>query len=200
MVAISMASLDEETKANLEILKALDEAISQGPWEHNLFFQGIGKKLRDLRDKFQQELGLDAASLETSQKNTVDLAVQHSQLTEVYISLYQAEGANIRKWLGVVTSVIGHSVSRPVFKSEIDIQAAIRAKTYKQNDAYIAVKIREEDIMKSPTGQPILDREGRELLMLREGAVKLANIVRFVHLSGDYIFRDGVLIKQNSNT
>lgn len=192
-----MASLNEETKANLEILKALDEAISQGPWEHNLFFQGIGKKLHDLRDKFQQELGLEEANLTTNQSTEVDVTTQSNQPVEVYISLYQAEGTNIRKWLGVVTSVIGHSVSRPVFKSEVDIQAAIRAKTYKQNDAYIAVKVQAEDIMRLSSNQPLLDREGRELLMLREGAVKLSNIVRFVHLSGDYIFQDGVLIKQN---
>lgn len=195
-----MVSSDEETKVNLEILKALDEAISKGPWEHNLFFQGIGKKLRELRDRFQQELGLENLQAEASASNLQEvLSHQQTSFLEVYISLYQAEGVNIRKWSTVVTALVGHSVSRPVFKKEEDIQAAIRAKTYKQNDAYVVVKVREEDILKSPTGQPILDREQRELLMLREGSVKLANIVRFVHLSGEYIYREGSLIKQNTH-
>lgn len=192
-----MVSLDEETKANLEILKSLDEALAKGPWEHNLLFQGIGKKLREIRDKFQNELGLENAQTEASISARQETLPQ-TEFIEVYISLYQAEGVNIRKWSTVVTALVGHSVSRPVFKKEEDIQSAIRAKTYKLNDAYVVVRIREEDILKSPTGQPILDREGRELLMLREGSIKLANIVRFTHASGEYIYQDGSLIKQNT--
>lgn len=187
-----MASLDDETKANIEVLKALDEAIEKGPWEHSPFFKGIGKKLRDLRDKFQQELGLD--NIDIFQLETI--SIDDSQYTEVYVSLYQAEGTNIRKWLSVIVSLAGLVVSRPIYKNEEDIKAAIRAKEYKQNDGYVVVKVLKEDVMPLTDDNPRLDKEGRELLMLREGAIKLQNIIRFVHMSGEYLFTNNTLVKQ----
>jgi intracellular multiplication protein IcmQ len=190
----NMTSLDDETKANLEILKALNEAIEDGPWEHNLFFRGIGKKLRDARDRFQRELGLDELLKEESVQASV--AESDQQFTEVYISLYQSEGANIQKWASVIGSLVGHSISRPVYKNEEDIQAAIRAKDYKINDGYVAVRVPNALILK-PYGDKLpLDRFGRELLILREDAVQLDKILYFVHISGRYILSKGTLIKQ----
>ncbi len=188
-----MASLDEETKANIEILKALNEAIEKGPWEHNLFFRGIGKKLRDARDRFQRELGLEQLLSVEPLENAVSETDQ--QLMEVYISLYQSEGANMQRWASVIGTLVGHSVSRPVYKSEEDIQTAIRAKEYKLNDGYVAVWVKIDSILKPYGDKPPLDRFGRELLVLREDAVQLSNILYFVHQSGRYSLERGVLVK-----
>lgn len=188
-----MASLDDETKANLEILKSLNEAIEKGPWEHNLFFRGIGKKLRDARDRFQRELGLD--DLLQSQEAHMNVVESDQQFTEVYISLYQSEGANMQKWASVIGSLVGHSISRPVYKNEDDIQAAIRAKDYKLNDGYVAARVRNVLILKPYGDKQPLDRFGRELLILREDAVQLENILYFVHISGRYMLSKGTLTK-----
>lgn len=189
-----MASVDDETKANLEILKALNEAIEKGPWEHNLFFRGIGKKLKDARDRFQRELGLDEL-LKSQERSAEDVAVADLNFTEVYISLYQSEGANMQKWASVVGSLVGHSISRPVYKNEDDIQSAIRAKEYKLNDGYVAARVRNNLILKPYGDKQPLDRFGRELLILREDAVQLENILYFVHVSGRYMFDKGTLTK-----
>lgn len=188
-----MASLDDETKANLDILKALNEAIEKGPWEHNLFFRGIGKKLRDARDRFQRELGLERLLKVEETEEAVDEVDQ--QFVEVYISLYQSEGANMQKWASVIGTLAGHSVSRPVYKKEEDIQTAIRAKEYKLNDGYVAVRVKTDCILKPYGDKPPLDRFGRELLVLREDAVQLSNVLYFVHQSGRYTFERGVLVK-----
>ena len=194
MAINTMASLDDETKANLEILKALNEAIEKGPWEHNLFFRGIGKKLRDARDRFQRELGLDEL-LKAEESGAADAAEIDHNYTEVYISLYQSEGANMQKWASVIGSLVGHSISRPVYRKEDDIQAAIRAKDYKLNDGYVAVRIKNNLILKPYGDKPRLDRFGRELLILREDAVLLENIIYFEHVSGRYTFSKGILTK-----
>jgi len=190
----SMASLDDETKANLEILQALNEAIEKGPWEHNLFFRGIGKKLRDARDRFQRELGLD--ELLKTEEIQINANAADQQYTEVYISLYQSEGANMQRWASVIGSLVGHSISRPVYKAEEDIQAAIRAKDYKLNDGYVAARVKSNLILSPYGDKPPLDRFGRELLILREDAVQLENILYFVHVSGRYTLSKGTLIKQ----
>lgn len=190
-----MSSLDEETQANLEILKALNEAIEKGPWEHSPFFRGIGKKLQDLRNRFIQETGLEGIDLEQLQVKIIENTRFDDHL-KVYILLYQSEGINIRKWFNVVTSLVEHSISRPVYKNEEDVKAAIRAKENKQNDAYIEVKVRKQAIYPSNNEKPRLDRDGRELLLLHDGAIQLKNITRFMHISGEYTLCEHSLIKQ----
>lgn len=188
-----MALTEEEIKASLEILKILDEAIETGPWDHSLFFKGIGKKLRDARERFVHELNLDELLAE---KPVAAIAQERTDLIEVYISLYQSEGGNIAKWQSVVSTIAGYSMTRPVYRNEADIQEAIRAKEVRHNDAYVVVRIHKEDILPPFTEKPPVDRHGHELLHLREGSVRLENIVRVVHSSGQYDFRNGMLIKR----
>lgn len=193
-------ALDEETKANLEVLKALNKAIEEGPWEHNLFFQGIGKKLRDLRDRFQDELGLHEHLEQNNpvQPGAIQGTTSQNQLIDVYVSLYQAEGANLQKWGVVVNSLVGHSLTRPVYKNEEDIKELIRSKDYKNNDAYVAVRIRLEDIYPPIPDKPLVDRLGHELLVLRDNVIKLENILYFVHVSGRYLLHNRTLIRENT--
>jgi len=186
--------LDDEAKANIEILKALDDVIQKGPWEHNLFFRGIGKKLRDIRDRFENELSL--GELIDQLENKSPAAATTEQFLTVYISLYQADGSNIQKWASVISSLEGHSISRPVYRNEEDAQTAIRSKEFKLNDGYIAVRIRQEHILQIPGGKISQDKLGHELLVLREDAVHIKNILYFVHQTGRYTLHNGTLIKQ----
>lgn len=187
-----MALSKDELEASLKILQALDETIAKGPWEHNLFFKGVGKKLLEARERFVRELGL-----EDHTENKTEIVDESAKtFTEVYVSLYQAEGTNISKWQTVVNTLAGYNLTRPVYKKEEDIQKAIRSKEFKQNDAYVVVKVLTSDIMPPLTEKPPLDRHGHELLVLKEGAVHQENISRFVHSSGDYIFSNKVLIKK----
>lgn len=193
MQTTTMALSDEELKANLAILKELDELLADGPWEHNLFFKGIGKKLKDARDHFVEEMGLEKKIIaETPEQTQLS-----SNFQEVYISLYQAEGTNIAKWQTVVNSLAGFNITRPIYKNEDDIKNAIRNKSFKQNDAYAVMKIPKDAVLK-PFNTPATDRLGHELVVLREGVVKLENITRFVHQSGEYEFRNHALHKKHS--
>lgn len=184
----------DKLEASLKVLKALDEAIKNGPWEYNLFFRGIGKKLRDARENLVKKLGLEEYAKE-EERIASEASLTEGQYTLVYVSLYQAEGANLQKWQSVVNTLAGYNVTRPVYQNEEDIKNAIRAKEFRQNDAYAIVKIRKDDIMPVFADKPPSDRHGHPLLVLREGAIKLENIQQFVHQSGQYTFRNGVLTK-----
>lgn len=191
-----MALTEEELKKSLEVLKALNDAIEGGPWEKSLFLTGIGKKLNDIRARFIQDLDLEEIlAKSTAAQTAAAQPLEDTESTEVYVSLYQAEGANINKWAAVVTSIAQLSINRPVYKNAEDANAAIRAKTYQTNDAYAAVKIRRADILKPVDGKVPLDRSGRELLVLREGAIRSANVTLFTHVSGQYRYANGGLIK-----
>ncbi len=188
-----MALSKDELQASLKILKALDETIATGPWDYNLFFKGIGKQLLEARERFVRELGLEGHK--NGDKGLADEA--EAAFIEVYVSLYQAEGANISKWQTVVNTLAGYNLTRPVYKNETDVVEAIRSKEFKQNDAYVAVKILKADITQPFTESPPVDRYGHELLVLREGAVRQENISRFVHMSGEYEFRNNTLVKKS---
>lgn len=193
-----MALSDDEVKKCLDILKALDEAIAQGPWENSLFFRGVGKKLCDARERFIADLELEEVirAAATPESSTPTQPVLDPKFTEAYIALYQAEGNNIVKWEGMLSSLAGLSVSRPAYQNEEDIMAMIRGKAYKINDAYVAVRVLKDYILKPTDDTPPVDRFGRALLTLREGAIRGENIVRFMHVSGQYKFVNGKLIKQ----
>jgi intracellular multiplication protein IcmQ len=188
---IAMPLSDEELKANLVILKELDDLLASGPWERNLFFKGIGKKLKDARDRFVQELGLEKT--ETTSEIPQELPAADYQ--DIYISLYQAEGTDLKKWQVVVNSLAGYNVTRPVYRSEEDVKASINTKAFKQNDAYAVIRIRKDDIKKITDAAP-KDRLGHELLVLRENAIKLENILRFVHMNDEYHYKNGILSKK----
>lgn len=190
-----MALSKEETKKSLEILKALDEAIEKCQLDDSLYFRGIRKKLTDARERFIAELDLDAHLKKLADaESPPQTSLEESQFVEVYISLYQAEGANIRKWENILSSITALSVSRPAYKNEEDVAATIRAKAHKINDAYVAVKVHKDDLLKS-SDKLLADRAGKEVLALREGVIRPQNITRFVHVSGVYKFRNGSLIK-----
>lgn len=188
---------DEEHKHAQEILKVLDNAISNGRWERSLFFKAIRKQLEDLRDQFQKDV--DALHASGSTLSYLPQTIPIENRVEVYVSIYAAEGSIISKWENLINSLGGtHTISRPVYRNEQDIIANIRSKDYKQNDAYIAVYVQKSDILKPYNDKPPIDRFGRELLILKEGAVDSHNITRFVHISGIYSLESGKLIRRDN--
>ncbi|MDQ8039981.1 MAG: type IVB secretion system protein IcmQ, partial [Rickettsiella sp.] len=77
-----------EIKVALEIKEILDSGIKEGPWQANLFLKGIKKKLEELRDKFEIEIGLDKLKAEEIKASLIENT--DNNVTDVYISLYQS--------------------------------------------------------------------------------------------------------------
>jgi intracellular multiplication protein IcmQ len=187
--------MDERKKYNLELIRGLDKLIAEGQWDGGLFFQAAGKKLRDLSEKLKKELQLEGNE-DVSATEMKDLVKQHSGLIEIYISLYNADGRNIKKWEVVLASLAKQLVSRPIYKKEKDIKDSIATKENPINDAYAVAYISEMDILTpSFRDKKPIDRFGHELLVLKENSLKLENITKLVHLTGEYSYRKGLLTK-----
>lgn len=182
----------EEIKIALAIKKILDEGIKDGPWHANLFLKGIKKKLEELRDQFESGIGLDQIK---SEKLNYLANIDESAI-EVYISLYQSQGNNLHKWQEVLSSLVSYSMGRPIYKDENDVKAATHLTDRNPNNAYVVIKVNSDAILSDSVEQPRFDREGRKLIMLREGAIALHNIVRLVHTTGQYKFVGNFLVKQ----
>ncbi|BBB15105.1 Dot/Icm secretion system protein [Candidatus Rickettsiella viridis] len=186
---------EQEIEIAREVKKILDKGIQEGPWQANLFLKGIKKKLEELHSQFEADIGLDHLKRDASSGNSSLTRPLHNT-TEIYISLYQSQGSNIQKWQEVIGSLVHYSMGRPIYKNEDDVRAAIQLTDRNPNNAYVVLKVNADTILADSAEQPRVDREGRKLIMLKEGSITLHNIVRLVHPSGHYKLVGNFLVKQ----
>lgn len=187
---------EQEIEVAREVKKILDQGIEEGPWQDSLFLKGIKKKLEEIRDKFEAGIGLDAfEGYGDNQNDALSQGLENT--TEVYISLYQSQGRNIQKWQDVIVSLLRCATGRPIYKNEQEARSATHLADNNPNSAYVVLKVNKDAILADSSDQPRLDREGRKLLVLKEGSIKLQNIIRLVHASGDYKIVGNFLVKQD---
>jgi intracellular multiplication protein IcmQ len=198
-----MSLLKNDPVFNKRLVEILDEIIEKGHWENTLFLQATGKKLREFRERLKNELEFpthlqssDEATFIHRYKSTRK-ATDESHL--VFILIYCSEGSNVKQWENVISSLAAHSMTRPIYKNESDVQSVLRSKPNKQNDGYLALSISKNDISPHFTKKVPVDRYGNELVVLREGSIRQENIEYFIHLSGRYIYQNGKLIQVESD-
>lgn len=181
-------------KGGKKLLAVLDEAIEKGPWDKTIFLRAAGKKLREFRFRLRASLQIDDPDASKG-KDLADRIADRAGQTEVYVYLYNADGQNLEKWSKLVATLRMQAVSRPVYSRENDIQELIRSKPNKNNEAYVAVYVSKEDIVTPKESSP-KDKFGNDLLLLKDKAVKVENISRFMHVTGEYAFEAGQLIRK----
>jgi len=174
------------------ILKALDDALEKGPWNESNFLRVIGKNLKDIRDNFAREMETDAGGQGADKQGG---RLERSGQKEVFISLYSSEGSEIHSWERILANLPRQIISRPVYAEEEDVKFLIKSKENKYNEAYVAIFINESDLLQLSSDKIPMDKFGKQLMALKDRAVQLENITRFVHISGDYSFSKGHLHK-----
>lgn len=181
-------SRETQEKSGVELIRELDKLIAEGQWDGSIFYQTVGKKLRDFSEQVKKDLNIDD-TLPVTPTDILESLKQKSGLIEVYISVYCTEGRNINKWESVLSTLPKQIVSRPIYKRQKDIKGLIDAKENPVNDAYVFAYVTDMDILKPSFHEKmLLDRFGHELVRLKENALKLDNITKFVHLTGEYAF------------
>lgn len=191
-----MTKIDDELKHSLEVIRAFDKAIAEGPWDHSSFFRAIGNKLIEIRDQYKKDLHLNAETDLAVPVSVANRIAQRYGLIEVFIVLYNSEGSNLVKWEATIKNIGSNAVNRPVYKDESFAKAALRGAMNKQNEAYIACYVRQQDILTLPEEKRAHDRWGNDLLSLNDHAVNVTNITRLIHISGKYEVENGKLIRQ----
>lgn len=180
---------------NETILKALNDAIEQGPWEQSNFLKVIGKNLIEIRDNFLNQLGASSQAQLKAEAHMANRMALRSGQQEVYVSLYSSDGSNIQSWERIVANLPRQMISRPIYADEEDVKAMLKMKENKQNEAYVAIYINQSDILPLSPDKASVDKLGKVLLSLKDKTLNVDNISRFVHLSGVYRIANGRLIK-----
>ena len=184
--------MDKEKRVAYEkLLAKLKKSLTEKDWDVSLFFRGMGKRVQNLHDKLTILLAEDATVRDP--KTKVDQKAREN-CRLIYLSVYQTDGNNLRKWATVLASVQKLSIGRPAYEKESAARAVVRAKAQQQREGYIAVWVNNEDVLPAWGGKVTQDRFGHDLLTLREGAILPENIDYFQHTTGQYYLADGQLV------
>ena len=186
---------EEQAKA---ILKALDDALEEGPWESSNFLKIIGKNLRAIRDNYCDKFHLSQAEKVSLASNASKQVGLRDGQQEVFIGLYLSNGSNLQNWEKIIHNLPRQNISRPVYDDEKNVNDLIKSKENKINEGYVSVYVNQSDILPVSADKAPVERLGHRLLLLRDRAIYPENINRFVHQSGTYTLQNGRLIKTAS--
>ncbi|KTD21069.1 Dot/Icm secretion system protein IcmQ [Legionella londiniensis] len=180
-----------------EILKALDEAIEEGPWDESNFLRVIGKNLQSIRDKLANYLNDANSDNAMHASNLANRVALRSGQQEIFIGLYSTDGSNLASWERIIANLPTQIIARPIYANEQDVKEIIRTKEKKVNEAYVSIYVSQNDILSLPADKMPLDKLGKPLMTLKDKAINIKNINRFVHQSGTYKYEGGRLTKKN---
>lgn len=187
---------DDKYEHKLAIYKELDKAVREGPWEKSAILRALGKIFRELHFRFKEDLGIGSNNNPVVEDHIANRIAQRKGQIEVFISLYNTDGDDLKKWQKQIATISQSMVTRPVYSSERDIRALIRSKVNKKNEGYVAAYIDASDIILSRQEQRSLkDKFDHQLLLIKDKAISAKNITRFIHVSGEYLYKDEKLIR-----
>jgi Dot/Icm secretion system protein IcmQ len=174
-----------------KLAKILDKLLETGDWDTSLFLRSSSKRLRQLRDE-----ALRIATKTDTGTNVAKTSYRKapsSGYVQVYVSIYQVNCKNLQDWQNALKALVEHSASRPTYLDEDNVRQLIRSKTDIDKHGYVIINVKDSEIYS--TGQIVLDNFGSRLVTLKDGAIKLENIVGFVHGNREqYSFQNNALI------
>ena len=185
-----------DTETLRRFIEIVDEALAAGEWQGTHLLRSMEKKIKGLREEAEQ---LQLQLKEESMAKSIGAGgSSSSNLETVYVSVYQQDFNDLRRWERTLKSITDYSVTRPVYKEEEHIKEMIRGRPDPNKEGYVAVMVKKEDIVKGFAGKPATDKSGYELLNIKEGGVRPGGIRRFVLGDRTYEFVDGSLVMMAS--
>lgn len=175
------------------IKKAFDNTLTDSVWQESNFLRAMKKRLEHIREEFLLEVGdKDKDRIETSSNLANRVALRAGQ-QEIFISLYTSNGGQLTAWEKIIVNLPRQLISRPVYAGEKEVIDRIKSKANPENEAYICAYIDKSDIKDLPEDKIPHDRLNKPLLTIKDKALSLENITRFVHSTGTYQYVDGRL-------
>lgn len=172
-----------------KVIQICKRLLAAGAWHESNFLRTVIKPVEDTLESMQTirenlQLGETAAE--------VDCAVDDRGMVEVFISIYQADGRDLKKWELLVKSLPDYLLGRPVYGCEEAVKAFIRSKSDRSTEAYVRALVPKSAIISSVLAVK-KDRLGHVLLNLSPHALKKDHISLFYHLNHCYPFKNNSL-------
>ena len=176
------------------IVVLLDRIFSAGDWEESLFLRNTAKPLRKIYEDAQEAI----QKLQGNSAQNYTLSVLQEDEKLLFISLFQSQGLDLRKWEAQLNSIDRYLLGRPIYFEEADVARAIRIKAIQTAEAYCSMVIKKAWILNDLLRPPRLDRNGRPLVNVKPGQIRSEYIREFVHQGDRYYFVNGkLLLREN---
>ena len=169
------------------IVDTVDQVLASGKWEESLFLRNTIKSLSEIREHAielrQQVVGAAKAEEWATPEVSGDCVA-------LYVSLYQANGHDLKQWAEQLSALSRYMVGRPVYRNEEDVMKVIRLRSSQISEAYVLVAVKEAKIISGGNVKPRKDRFENELMNLAPGAISSSSILEFVHQDKHYYFKN----------
>lgn len=165
----------------------------------------VGERFRFVRDRLQtllETIEKETAITEDVVKLAPEVKVEEDELL-VYIHLYNAQGAVVRTWQGMITrkAFFDFSVNRPIYQDRKHIEAFIRSKPNKAQHAYLTVAMKKDRVLPPSEEGGLKDPLENPLLKVKEGSLRYERLVSFTHNESMYeLSEQGELIKKTNES
>lgn len=185
--------IDDET---YQIIKQASEAEAKlrEKYKIGVRFNLIRTQLSAILEKIAKELGKNT---DAKKQAEIDAEKQlKADETVVYVYLFNVNGKVIRTWQQLLTAqaLFDHSVNRPIYLQKEHIEKIIRSKPNKDQQGYIEVIVKKQDVLEVGNEKSLQDTQGHPLARIKQGSLQPNNIKMFVHSGKRYqLTRDGIL-------
>lgn len=192
----NLSDLDQDEPVDQEtydiIKKTVDqEDILRKKYEIGARFNVIRTQLASLLTEVEEHVRINLPKTPVPTETIVDTTT-----TLIYVSLFNFQGDKLNTWGKLLNAqaLFDHSVNRPIYSSQEDIDTMLRSKANKNQQAYIEVRIKKDDILTTDSVNAFTDPFGYPLLRIKQGALKVENIQAFFYMSKKYrVGSDGSL-------
>ena len=195
MGSYSKMSIDEERKKHTQLIQLVRDTIQQDVSLREKY--EVGDKFRFVRDRLNtllSDLETHALAAKTTEQAVTSQEASNEAL--VYVYLYNAQGAVLRSWVTMLTPKVfyEYSVNRPIYADKTAIENVLRAKSSRQQHAYLTIAVDRASILPSNTK----DTAGNPTIKVKEGALNFKKLVAFTYNNDDYVLdARGELIKKS---
>lgn len=158
-------------------------------------FNVIRTQLQTLLKKVENEITSPQSSLECALNEQSSL---NKDEMLIYVYLFNTKGSILKTWQNLLlpSALMDHSVNRPIYVDEEHVAAMFRSKQNKEQYAYVEMVVKKKDIISSPQDKDVLrDNHGFSLARLKQGALRLENIRKFVHNGLAYSISDDLRLE-----
>ncbi len=197
---LKLQSLDAEDPVDDETHQILKEAVDSEQqlrqnYDIGVRFNILKTQLHTIFDKVEKEIGIHQEEKNKNKNQTKKTLAEDETL--VYVSLFNTQGKQLESWLRLLDnkSLYEHSVNRPIYANQNEIEEMLANKPNKEQNGYFIIAIKKNDIMADENTTTLRDPNGFPLLRLKQGAFNSGKIQAFIYRGQAYqIDKAGKLI------
>ncbi|OGT69314.1 MAG: hypothetical protein A3H43_05590 [Gammaproteobacteria bacterium RIFCSPLOWO2_02_FULL_42_9] len=191
-IAIRIRGLKSYDVANDEkisriVQEAVDvEDVLRKQYKVGVRFNIIRHQLANLKESIARVLHPDNNAMPVVEQRFAGQVADDERL--VYVYLFNTQGGVLKTWQNLLSkrSLIEHSFNRPIYESKEQIDAAMSLRSMSAQHAYITIIVKKDDISRTYNGNELKDVQGLPIVRLRQGALKMGNIINFTHMGKEY--------------